>query len=53
MLSNLYFDDDTQVAEAAQQTLGELLFVSVDEVQCPTTRTLGAGRRSVRRWCRR
>jgi hypothetical protein len=32
MLSGLDFNDDTQVAQAAQQALGELLFVSFDEV---------------------
>jgi hypothetical protein len=32
VLSGLYFHDDTQVAQAAQQALGELMFVSIDEV---------------------
>ena len=32
MLSGLDFNDDTQVAQAAQQALGELLFVSFDEI---------------------
>ena len=32
MLSSLDFNDDTQVAQAAQQALGELLFVSFGEV---------------------
>ena len=42
MLSGLYFDDDAQVAQAAQQTLGELLFVSVDEVPAPEVVVLDA-----------
>ena len=32
MLSGLYFDDDAQVPQAAQEALGEVVFVSVDEV---------------------
>src|SRR3989304_8114561 len=35
MLSSLYFDDDPKVAEAPQQALGEVGFVSVDEVAAP------------------
>ncbi len=32
MLSSLYFDDDPQIPQAAQQALGEVGFVSVNEV---------------------